>query len=72
LTPGSTPAIVHDLMQPGQEFPTCIHPIHFFFGLNEFVTLTPNAPKEKEDIGSDTRAKVRHDEHETTKYRNTL
>ena len=45
-------------MQPGQDFPAKSHPIHFFFGLNEFVTLTPNAPKEKEDLGSETRAKV--------------
>ncbi len=55
---GSTPDPIHDMMQTGQEFPTRSHPIHYFFGLNEFVTFSPNAPKEKEDIDNETRAKV--------------
>jgi hypothetical protein len=49
------------MMQTGQEFPSrfqSTHPLHYYFGLNEFVTFSPNAPKEKEDIDNDTRAKV--------------
>jgi hypothetical protein len=45
-------------MLSGHEFPAHSHHLHFLYGLNEFVTLSPNAPKEKEDIGNEKRAKV--------------
>ena len=57
---GLIPDAIQDMMQTGQEFPSRSqsHPLHYFFGLNEFVTFSPNAPREKEDIDNDTRAKV--------------
>ena len=39
-------------------FPPKYHPIHDYFGLNDFVVLSPNAPYEKEDIDNETRAKI--------------
>jgi Rab3 GTPase-activating protein catalytic subunit len=42
-----------------KEFPASnSHPIHYFYGLNNFLVLNPNVPNEKEDIDNETRSKM--------------
>ena len=39
-------------------FPSGSHPVHYFYGVTDFVTLSPKIPEEKEDIDNETRAKL--------------
>ncbi len=58
---GRTPDSVHDLLGQGcREFPPGgrVHPVHYYYGLNEFVVMAPNAPREREEVDNETRAKT--------------
>ena len=52
------PQIFNEMLSPTVDFPPKYHPIHDYFGINEFVVLSPNIPNEKEDIDNETRAKI--------------
>ena len=46
------------MLSPIVHFPPKYHPVHDYFGINDFVVLSPNVPYEKEDIDNETRAKI--------------
>jgi len=52
------PKVLKDMMSPIVHFPPKYHPIHDYFGINDFVLLSPNLPCEKEDIDNETRSKI--------------
>ena len=55
---GKWPPIFNEMLSPNVDFPPKYHPIHDYFGINDFVILSPNIPHEKEDIDNETRAKI--------------
>ena len=46
------------MQSPVIDFPPKHHPIHDYYGVNQFVLFSPNVPNEKEDIDNETRAKI--------------
>lgn len=49
------PQFTRDLLYSAPDFPAQSHPIHYMYGLTDFIVLTP---KGKEDVSNLTRAKV--------------
>lgn len=54
------PDALRDMFNSANDFESRGHPLHYFYGLNQFVTFGPS-DKEKEDIDNETRSKVNAD-----------
>ena len=50
------PEALRSLLSPAEDFPARAHPLHYFYGANSFICLTPQG---REDVNNETRAKVR-------------
>ncbi len=49
------PACLEDMMRPDHDFPPQAHPVHYFYGLYDFVVVGPAG---KEDVDNPTRARM--------------